>query len=200
MTQTQRVVKPMRMLEDVFPLSVEQYHTMIRVGILTDDDPVELLEGGLVFHMPTNPPHELVVEEMEDAVKRLLSADWFYRKEGSLTLEDSEPKPDGLVIRGKRRDYSNRHPGPRDVALVIEVSDSTLDRDRGIKLRNYARAGIETYWIVNLSSRQIEAYSLPLPTGTDQYLSRQDFGEDDDVPVTIDGRGIGLVRVRDVLP
>jgi Uma2 family endonuclease len=73
-----------------------------------------------------------------------------------ITTADSEPDPDVMVVRGARRNYRERHPGPGDVGLVVEVADTTLQRNRGVKLRLYAAAGIPTYWIVNQSERRIE--------------------------------------------
>src|SRR5437762_1298817 len=106
--------------EPVFRLSVEQYHTMIETGVLTDDDPVELLEGVLVFKMPKKPPHRYVVQTAQDVIRAILPAGWGYQAQEPITLQDGEPEPDGAVIRGSQHDYLSRHPGPADVALVIE--------------------------------------------------------------------------------
>ena len=130
----------------LFRLSVEQYHAMIDAGVLTDDDPVELVEGVLVFKMPKKPPHTFVVEAVSEWIRAGLFPGWFFRQQEPITLEDGEPEPDGVIIRGPRQDYRTRHPGPADIALVIEVSDTTLRRDRGMKLRSYARASIQVYW------------------------------------------------------
>ena len=73
----------------------------------------------------------------------------------------NEPEPDLSVVRGESDDYTDHHPGPADIALVVEVADSSLSRDRGEKRDNYARAGIPVYWIVNLVGRQLEVSSNP---------------------------------------
>jgi len=54
-----------------------------------------------------------------------------------------EPEPDASIVRGKPEDYSDRHPEPKDVVSVIEVSESSLVRDQTTKLRVYAEAGIK---------------------------------------------------------
>ncbi len=174
---------------------------MIQAGVLTDDDPVELLEGVLVFKMPKNPPHTFVVEAAAEIVGRMLGPGWFYRIQEPVTLVDGEPEPDGVVIRGSRNDYRTSHPGPADIGLVIEVSDSTLARDRGMKLRGYARAGIPFYWIINLVDRCIEVHARPdatTPEGV--YLDRQVFQEGDSISLVIGDAALGSVAVRDLLP
>jgi Uma2 family endonuclease len=151
--------------EPVFRLSVAQYHAMIRGGVLTDDDPVELLEGILVVKMPKNPPHETAVGKCQDELPKLLPPGWIVRLQAPVTLMDGEPEPDVAIVRGSRPDYATRHPGPADIGAIIELADTTLERDRGIKLRGYARAGIQTYCVVNLADRIAELYLRPQTKG-----------------------------------
>jgi len=73
--------------------------------------------------------------------------------------EYSEPHPDLTVLRV--RDYRLALPGPEGVLLLIEVSDTTLTYDRGVKLPLYARAGIREVWIVDLSGEVIERHTGP---------------------------------------
>src|SRR5947209_7775387 len=107
--------------DPVYPLSVEQYHAMISGGVITENDPVELLEGVLVFKMPKNPPHTYAMESAQEIIRPMLPVGWFYRAQEPITLEDGEPEPDGVVVRGSRADFRSRHPGPSDVALLIEL-------------------------------------------------------------------------------
>lgn len=127
-------------VERIFRLSVEQYHEMARAGILTEDDQVELLEGWLVTKMTKNPPHSVATRAIRSALERMIPAGWFVDSQEPLTTDDSEPEPDAMVVRGHWRDYSARHPNPDEVALVIEVADSTLQQDRSTKKRIYTRA------------------------------------------------------------
>ncbi len=187
--------------EPIWRWSVEKYHEMIDAGILTDDDPVELLEGLLVYKMPKKPPHTLTTDLTRESLARLLPPGWHVKGEAPITTEDSEPEPDVTVIRGARRDYSERHPGPGDIALVIEVADTTLRRDRGLKKRLYARAGIPVYLIINLPERQIEVYTSPTGEAEEpDYQQRQDYGPDDEVPIIIEGREVGRLLAREILP
>jgi Uma2 family endonuclease len=188
-------------IDVIWRFSVDQYHAMIRAGILTEDDPVELLEGWLVTKVPKNPPHSVVTQLTREALARILPPGWYVDTQEPITTTDSEPEPDVVVVRGDRRQYLDHHPGPRDVALVVEVADSTLQRDRSLKKRLYAAAEIPLYWIVNLLDSQIEAYSEPAGPGEQpDYHQQRNYGLSDSVPVVIEGRGLGHLAVRDLLP
>ena len=113
---------------------------------------------------------------------------------------DSEPEPDVAVVRGNRRDYGTRHPGPQDTGLAVEVSDSTLDQDRTVKLQIYARARVPVYWIVNVVDRQIEVYEQPSgPTPDPAYGNRRDYRPGDAVPLVLDGNTVATVPVTELL-
>ena len=187
--------------EPIWRLSVAQYHEMIRTGIVTEDDPVELLEGWLVQKMGKNPPHRLAKRLTREALERLVPPGWYVEEQEPVTTDDSEPEPDVSVVRGQPRQYLDHHPGPQDVALLVEVSDATLGRDRGLKKRVYARARVPVYWIVNLPERRVEVYSDPSgPAEQPDYRQRQGYGEADEVPLVIDGREVGRIPVRELLP
>lgn len=187
--------------EVLWRISVEQYHQMIDAGILTDDDPIELLEGLLVEKMSKNPPHRVVTLLLRRTLERLIALGWYIDSQEPITTLDSEPEPDVTIVRGDTLDYLDRHPGPQDTALVIEVADATLRRDRGIKKRLYARAGIPVYWVVNLNKLQIEVYSQPDQTAAvPDYRQQQVYQGMDQVPVILDGIEVGQLLVSDVLP
>ena len=110
-----------------------------------------------------------------------------------------EPEPDLAVARGQPDDYATRHPGPDDIALLIEVADASLRRDRGEKLGSYGRGGIPHYWIINLVDRVVECYSKPNRGGIG-YGSRQIFGPGESVPVVLLDGEVGQIAVADLLP
>jgi Uma2 family endonuclease len=185
----------------IWRLSVDQYHAMIHAGILTDDDPVELLEGWLVAKMPKNPLHRAVTRLIRQVLERLVPAEWYVDSQEPITTDDSEPEPDVVVVRGETRHYLDRHPGPHDVGSVIEAADTTLQRDRGFKKRLYARAGIPVYWIVHLSDNQCEVYTEPSgPEPQPDYRQRQDYGPSDVIPVVLAGVEVGRIAVQEFLP
>lgn len=187
--------------DPIWRLSVDQYHQMIALGILTDDDPVELLEGWLVTKMPKNPPHRLTTQLTREALTALLPSGYYVDDQEPMTTDESEPEPDVMIVRGRRRDYHDRHPGPQDVAVVIEVSDTTLQRDRTLKKDIYARGGIPVYWIINLPERRIECYTHPSgPAEHPDYQHRQDYQPTDQIPLHIGDQVVGALAVAELLP
>jgi len=185
----------------LYRLSVDQYHAMAHAEILTEKDNVELLDGLLVQKMTKNPPHTLSTQLTRESIERVLPAGWFVNVQEPLTTAASEPEPDVSVVRGTRRQYAIQHPGPGDLALVVEVADSSLPDDRGLKKEVYARASIPVYWIVNLVDHMVEVYTDPTgPVNQPDYRQRQDFGPADDVPLVIDGQEVARIPVRDLLP
>lgn len=178
-------------------LSVEQYHAMIDTGILRSGDPVELLEGILVTKMTKNPPHVTACKLVASELTRLLPRGFHVQTRDPITTHDSEPEPDVAVVRGNARDYTNAHPTPADVPLVVEVADNSLRRDRGTKRRIYARAGIAQYWIVNVEARAIEVHRTP---SGDEYAAHEVVPADGSVELTLDGAVAGAVSVAAVLP
>lgn len=182
-------------------LSVDQYHQMIEAGILTDDDPVELLEGLLVQKMSKNPPHRMSTFLVRRMLERLLGDAWYIDSQESVTTADSEPEPDVTVSRGSVFTYAERHPGPADTALLVEVADATLHRDRGRKKRLYARAGIPVYWIINLIKLQVEVYTEPDSQGIPpDYRQRRIYRSTDRLPIVLDGVEVGQILVSNILP
>jgi hypothetical protein len=99
-------------------------------------------------------------------------------------------------LTSSSEDYETRHPEPADVALIIEVADSSLRQDRDL-MPIYGGGVVPTSWIVNLSDREVEVYSHPFQAG---YRSRQVFDASQEVPLVIDGSEIGRIAVADILP
>ena len=189
------------LVDQLFRLSVEQYHEAARLDILTTNDRAELLEGWLVAKMTKKPPHTIAKGLVQDELIRLAPAGWYVAMEEPVSTVESEPEPDAMIVRGRRRDYQDRQPGPSDVPLVVEVADSTLRDDRRAKRRIYARAGIATYWIVNLIDGQVEVHTEPTgPGDSPTYGRREVFGPDAEIPVVLDGHEVGRVAVREILP
>ncbi|HKI17790.1 MAG TPA: Uma2 family endonuclease [Isosphaeraceae bacterium] len=182
---------------NLYRITVDEYERIGAAGVL-DDDRVELIDGFLVRKLTEKPPHVWTVETIEESLAALLPQGWFIRQEKPVRIPAfDEPEPDLSVIRGSRDDYLERHPEPKDVALLVDVADSSLDRDQGKKLLAYAKGGIPVYWIVNLVERQVEVYSDPAPKG---YQSRKDFKSGQDLPVIIEGVEVARIIVADILP
>jgi Uma2 family endonuclease len=118
-----------------------------------------------------------------------------------VTLADSEPEPDVMVVRGNRRQFIRRHPRPEEVALVLEGADATLKRDRGTKKRIYARGGIPVYWLIDLIDMRIEVYTHPTgPTSKPDYLTQQVYYPGDELAFVLAGEEVATIRVESLLP
>ena len=178
-------------------MSVERYHEMVQSGALGADDRIELLEGVLVEKMSKNPPHVFAAKALTRLLNRLVPQGWHVTSQDPVTLADSEPEPDLMVVRGDGHEYLSRHPHGTEIGLVVEVADSSLRRDRGIKKRIYARAGIPVYWLIDLTSRTVEVYTGP--QGSD-YAVRQVLEPSQELVFSLDGHPIGQVAVSQVLP
>lgn len=178
----------------------DEYDYLVRIGVLTKHDKVELLEGYVVLKMPRNPSHDVSLTMTYKALDRLLPPGWTARNQAGTRLTESRPEPDVCVARGADRDYATRQPGPADVGLVVEVSDSSLERDQLDKTRIYARDRIPVYWVVNLVDRRVEVYTDPTGPGDDpRYHTLNVFGPGASVPVVLDGVAVGTVAVNDLL-
>jgi len=184
----------------VYRFTVEQYHRMIRTGILTEDDRVELLEGWIVPKMPHNPPHDGTIWIAQTALLARLPPGWILRVQSAITTPDSEPEPDLVIARGPGKRYLTVHPEPKEIALVIEVSDTTLTDDREAKGRLYARARLPVYWIINLPDSKIEVYTEPKAGKRAAYRQRQEYSVPLSVPLILGETKAGKVAVRELLP
>lgn len=193
---TEEVIRP-----QLWQISVERYHEMIEAGSLTEDDRLELLEGYLVEKMTVNPPHTFVTETIREAITAIIPDAFFVSSQQPVTMPDSEPEPDVLVVRGKRRDFIQRHPMPEEVALLVEVADGTVNQDQNWKKRIYGRAGIAVYWIVNLPERQIEVYTQPSgPAAQPTYHHMVTYRETDRIPIILGGEQVATLPVGELLP
>ena len=186
-----------------YRISVAKYEAMVASGTFTKADRFELIEGILVEKMTKNPPHSVVTGLCLDALDQALPPGWHTRLEQPVKIpsRDSEPEPDVTVARGKRADYLDHHPGPADVALVVEVADSTLADDRAMAA-TYGGGGIPVSWIVNVAGRTLEVYVHPEPgarTG-DAYPAPKILGETESVDLFIEGQVVGRLAVANLLP
>lgn len=184
--------------ESIYRLTVDQYEAMVASGVFTKRDRFHLINGILVKKMTQHPPHVVTGELTRQELERFLPEGWHIRADRPLRIpkQSSVPEPDLVIARGSIRNYSKRHPGPTDVSLVIEVSDSSLKEDRKLA-QVYAGGGVRVYWIVNLIDGQVEVYTRPSQKG---YRSRRDFTRGQVVPVIIDCVEVGQLAISAILP
>jgi len=143
--------------------TVDEFDRMGEVGILSEDDRVELIEGEIVEMAAIGRRHMAVVNRLNAIFTRRAGDDAIISVQNPIHIDDRfEPQPDIAILRYRSDFYEDSRPMPVDVLLLVEVADSSLDFDRTTKLPSYARAGISETWIVNLVDDVIEVYADPV--------------------------------------
>ncbi len=141
--------------------TVDEYHRMVAVGILTSRDRVELLDGQIIEMVPQEPPHAAITSSLGNDFVMLFAGKAWVRQQLPITIApNSEPEPDIAVVKIDSKRYRDRHPTSADIYLVIEVADSAF-YDRTRKVKAYAQAKIPEYWIVDVNQRQLIVFREP---------------------------------------
>ncbi len=146
--------------------TVEEYYKMAKAGILHEDDRVELIEGEIVEVSAIGSRHAGCVKRLNGTFSVRLGRRVVVGVQDPVRLGGrTEPEPDITLLRPRPDYYSNAHPVPGDVLLLIEVADTSQDYDRDTKAPLYARYGIAEYWLIDLEEERIEVYRSPSPDG-----------------------------------
>lgn len=146
--------------------SAVEYHRMVRAGVFGPEENVELLEGRIVTVPPQGPLHAATVRRLMQLLLRLGVDPAMLFVDQPVSLgEYGEPVPDLALVEPdpEGRDYAGAHPGPMDIRLLIEVSDSSIEYDLTTKNRAYATAGIGEYWVVDARNRRVHRFTSPTP-------------------------------------
>lgn len=142
--------------------TVDEYYRMGDAGILGFEERTELIDGEVILMPPIGSGHSSHVMRLNRVLINAVGTRALVNSQNPVRLSQStEPQPDFLVLRWRDDEYLGAHPGPNDVLLVIEVSDSSLPYDRRVKLPFYAASGIPEAWIVNLRRPSVELYWQP---------------------------------------
>lgn len=142
-------------------INVSDYHKLADAGILTEADRVELIEGEIIDMAPIGCRHAFVVNRLAQLFTLASENHYLVSTQNPIRLDEhSEPQPDLALL--KPGEYMDRLPGPEDILLIIEVADSSIDYDRGVKLELYARHDIPEVWLLDLSGNQLSVYRGPL--------------------------------------
>jgi Uma2 family endonuclease len=142
--------------------TVNDYYTMAETGILARTDRVELIAGEVVEMSPIGSRHAACVKRLNHHLTAGLGTQVMLGVQDPVRLDDhSEPEPDVTVLRPQDDFYASAHPGPTDVLLLVEVSDSSLLFDREVKLPLYAANAIPEVWVVNLVKDLVEVHRAP---------------------------------------
>jgi Uma2 family endonuclease len=174
---------------------------MIEAGVFVRGPRCELIRGVILEKPVPGPSHSRATQRLlRKLVPLFPEGEWVVGIQDAITLADSEPEPDLFAARGPDARYAERHPGPKDLLLVVEVSDSSLGYDRGTKQELYAEAKVPQYWIVNVSEKRVEVYTDPKGGKAPAYRTRTDYAAGDSVPVVVAGKTLGSIAVKDLLP
>lgn len=142
--------------------TVEEYHQMREKEVLHPEERVELLQGQILQMAPKNPPHAATNLCAANLLNQRLAGKALVRIQDPIALSSfSEPEPDIAVVHLKEGFYSDHHPSPSQVYLLIEIADTTLSFDRDQKAPVYAQAGIADYWVLDVNTKQIYVFRQP---------------------------------------
>ena len=155
--------------------TVDDYHRMIDAGLFVDRQ-VELLNGWVLEMAPEGPDHADLSTDADEFFSAQAQGRYRVRIAKPITIADtgSEPEPDIALV--KRQSYRQGHPTPTEVYLIIEFSNTSLEKDTEEKRRAYAAAGIADYWVANLRDKELIVYRQPTE-GDYQSLQRLRQGQ-----------------------
>jgi Uma2 family endonuclease len=176
------------------PWTWDDYHHMGEAGILGPDERVELIKGQVVKMSPIGPFHSTMTDPLRDMLRAAFGEGFTVRAQNPIVLDgpegQSEPEPDVAVVVGSWLDYRTSKPEAKDIRLIVEIADSSLEYDRTEKMKLYAAVGITDYWIVNLRDKQVEVYRGPAAT---VYADVRVYDPDQDIePLHAPGRPVAV--------
>lgn len=146
--------------------TVSEYHQMSKAGILHEDDRIELIEGEIIEMSPIGSWHSGISMRLNQLFMRTFDDVALVSIQNPIQLsEDTEPQPDVTLLRPEPDYYTSHTPKPEDVLLVMEIADTSVAYDRGVKTRLYARSGITEYWLIDLNAVTVTVYRDPGPEG-----------------------------------
>lgn len=158
--------------------TVDEYDQMIKAGVLHEDDRLELIEGEIIEMSPIGAAHLAHVNRLTHLLVQRAGTLAQVSVQNPIHLPRSEPQPDLALLRPRPDYYAEALPRPADVLLLIEVADTTVDYDRGVKIPLYGRNEIVESWLIDLVADVIEVYRGPAATG---YRIKQTYGPGDRV-------------------
>ncbi|QEH37439.1 hypothetical protein OJF2_60300 [Aquisphaera giovannonii] len=174
-------------------ITLADYESWIDAGDIEEGAPIELFEGRLVRKMTKGRRHSAASTKGRQAIERVLPGGWHVGAETPVRMPASEgmPEPDLSVVRGVADDYLERAPGPEDVALVVEIADSSLAEDRR-RAAVYLAEGYPAYWIINVRDRRLEVFR--------RDAAPEVLAEGDEAELVLDGAVVARVAIADLLP
>lgn len=188
-----------QLLNGAYPtrlFTASEYQTLADIGVLGEDERVELIEGRIVRMAAKNVAHALATSRSNRYFLRLLGDQALVRVQDPILLNNySEPEPDIVLVAPPDERYLANHPTPKDIFLVLEIAASSLAFDRDVKCPLFAQNGIVQFCLLNLQTRELEDYREPGPDG---YRSKRTYtAEQSFTLVAFPERSI---QVKELLP
>ena len=139
--------------------SIGEFYKLAQMGVLAPSERVELLDGQIIRMAPIDEKHRTIVDSLTYIFVDKPKKRYQVSIDQPIRIENfNEPQPDVVLYKSG---VKNRHPTPKDIYLVIEVADTTLDYDSGVKLRAYEKGGIKEYWIIDVGKKAVNIYKFP---------------------------------------
>ncbi|WP_431708614.1 Uma2 family endonuclease [Geminocystis sp. CENA526] len=140
-------------------LTVREYNLMAQVGILTNDEKVELINGQIITMSPQGSFHAAAIRRTDRLFGKVFKDNVIIQKQLPIIVNEiSQPEPDIAIVKYDALDYDDRHPLATEVYLVMEIADTTLKTDLEIKRQLYASGNIPEYWVLDVKQRQLYIY------------------------------------------
>jgi Uma2 family endonuclease len=176
--------------------TASEYQHFVDMGVLNEDERIELIEGRIVQMAPKNVEHAVATNRATRCFTRSLGERVIISGQNPILLNDfSEPEPDIVLVAPPDDRYLESHPTPKDIFLVLEIADGSLAYDRDVKCPLFARNGIVHFCLLNLQSRELEGYRKPGPNG---YRRKQTYSEDESFNLVAFPKI--SIKVKDLLP
>lgn len=177
-----------------YSFTADEFQRLGEAGILRQDARLELIEGEIIERSPIGNAHAACVNFLSMLLNRLFGDSHIVSTQNPIRLNDfSEPQPDVSLLRRRADYYRGEQPTPSDVLLVIEVADTTVVKDRTIKIPLYARFGVPEAWLVNIPEELVEIYSDP---SGDLYQRVEVFGRGAEAQShTVEGLAVNVTEL-----
>jgi len=154
-----------------YPITITHFQKMIEMGIFDENEHIELIDGELIAMAPIGPGHSSQTRKLNRQFSQSVGDLALVDMQNPIVLDDhSEPEPDLALLRPSDDFYKAASPTAKDVLLLVEVADSSLNYDKKTKIPLYARQGIPEVWLINLPDKQVEIYRNPSEEGYRQIL------------------------------
>ncbi len=140
--------------------TIEDYHQMIKSGIIIDKK-CELIDGEIVEMSPELPNHYNTAKRSVSYLENLFKGKADIRFNGPITLSNSEPEPDIAIVKLPESKYDQNHPSAEDIFLLVEVANTSLNKDLSWKKKIYAEASIAEYWVIDLQNQELIVFRKP---------------------------------------